>query len=132
MALYKIGTAPEKSACKLIQKVWLPGMGSNHDNLKQHRIYKLQTFQWSKMPHWTRKAATRTQLVHGVDVLRFLREAWRVVGDSDSEHERNYSPKNGPSKSRDGYPSSNKAASQTVIRKNGWTLRVRGGTWYWS
>jgi hypothetical protein len=44
---------------------WLPGMDSNHDNLKQHRICNLQTLQWSKMPDWTRKTGTRTQLVHG-------------------------------------------------------------------
>jgi hypothetical protein len=31
-ALYKIGTAPPKTACNLLnQKVWLPGMGSNHE-----------------------------------------------------------------------------------------------------
>jgi hypothetical protein len=41
---------------------WLHGMDSNHDNLKQRRIYKLQTFQWSKMAHWTRKPATPTKI----------------------------------------------------------------------
>jgi hypothetical protein len=44
---------------------WLPGVGSNHDNLKERRICKLQGFQWSRMPDWTRKTRTRTQLVHG-------------------------------------------------------------------
>ena len=43
----------------------LPGLDSNHDNLKQHGICNLQSLQWSKMPHWTRKTSTRTQLVHG-------------------------------------------------------------------
>jgi hypothetical protein len=45
--------------------VWLPGMDSNHDNHKRCRICNLQCFQWSKMPDWTRKTITRTQLVHG-------------------------------------------------------------------
>ena len=40
-------------------------MGSNHDNTKQRRICNLQSFQWSKMPVWTRNTITRTQLVHG-------------------------------------------------------------------
>ena len=46
-------------------QIWLPGMDSNHDYYKIRRIYKLQSFQWSKMPNWTRKPVTRTQLVHG-------------------------------------------------------------------
>jgi hypothetical protein len=45
--------------------IWLPGMDSNHDNIKQRRICNLQSFQWSKMPVWTRNTITRTQLVHG-------------------------------------------------------------------
>jgi len=40
-------------------------MDSNHDNLQENEIYKLQTSQWSRMRHWTRKTITRTQLVHG-------------------------------------------------------------------
>ena len=64
--MYKIGTATEKSACNLLNlKVWLPGMGSNHDNRNHRRICKLQSRQWSKMPESTRKTTTRTQLVHG-------------------------------------------------------------------
>jgi hypothetical protein len=50
------------SGCDL--EIWLPGMDSTHDNIKQCRIYNLQTLQWSKMPDWTRKTTTRTQLVH--------------------------------------------------------------------
>jgi hypothetical protein len=46
-ALYKIGTATEKVACKLLkQKVWLPGMGSNHELdriLKSHNLSILQS-----------------------------------------------------------------------------------------
>ena len=42
-ALYKIGTASRKIACKiLIQKVWLPGMGSNHELV--HRFLKSRNF----------------------------------------------------------------------------------------
>ena len=40
--LYKIRTTSPKNTCKLmIQKVWLPGMGSNHDyinSLKQDKL----------------------------------------------------------------------------------------------
>jgi len=65
---------------------WLPGMDSNHDNNNLGKICKLQAFQWSKMPHWTKKTATRTQLVHGlafcstwvldaIDRFRFLAPA---------------------------------------------------------
>ena len=40
-------------------------MASNHDNRKERRICKLQDFQWSRMPDWTRRTTTRTQLIHG-------------------------------------------------------------------
>jgi len=50
---------------RLKLKNWLPGMDSNHDSPKQRRICKFQSFQWSKMPDWTRRTDTRTQLVHG-------------------------------------------------------------------
>jgi hypothetical protein len=55
-----------KKPCILLNlKAWLPGMDSNHDNHNPHRICKLRSFQWSKMPEKTRKTTTRTQLVHG-------------------------------------------------------------------
>src|ERR1700728_5198056 len=47
-------------------KGWLPGMDSNHDKNNPRIMCKLQSYQWPKMPHWTRKPDTRTQLVHGV------------------------------------------------------------------
>jgi len=48
----------------------LHGMDSNRDNHNQCRMCKLQTIQWSKMPDWTRKITTRTQLVHGAFAQR--------------------------------------------------------------
>jgi hypothetical protein len=41
-------------------EIWLPGMDSNHNKDNSRRMCKLQSFQWSKMPHWTRKTGTRT------------------------------------------------------------------------
>ena len=35
-------------------------MGSNHDNLNKRRICKLQGFQWSRMPDWTKKKHSYT------------------------------------------------------------------------
>ena len=32
---------------------------------KQRKICNLQILKWSKMPDWTRKTTTRTQLVYG-------------------------------------------------------------------
>jgi hypothetical protein len=45
--------------------MWLPGMDSNHDNIKLPIMCNLQALQWSKMPNWTRSTTIRTQLVHG-------------------------------------------------------------------
>ena len=56
------------------ERLWLPGMDSNHDKNNLRGMCKLQTLQWSKMPHWTRKTNTRTQLVHGIVVVA-LRES---------------------------------------------------------
>jgi hypothetical protein len=41
-------------------EIWLPGMDSNHDKNNYRRMCTLQSFQWSKMPHWTRRTGTRT------------------------------------------------------------------------
>ena len=64
--LYKIGTASRKIPCKILKlKVWLPGMGSNHDKPKKRRICNVQIPQRPRMPQWTRKTTTRTPSVHG-------------------------------------------------------------------
>ena len=49
----------------LENKRWLPGVGSNHYTANMYRIYNLQILKRSRMPCWTRKTGTRTQLVHG-------------------------------------------------------------------
>jgi site-specific DNA recombinase len=45
--------------------IWLPGMDSNHDKANARRICNLQIPQRPRMPQWSRKTTTRTQLVHG-------------------------------------------------------------------
>ena len=54
---------------------WLPGMDSNHDKTNLRRICNLQISKRPRMPHWTRKTTTRTQVVH-----RDLKEFAQAIG----------------------------------------------------
>jgi hypothetical protein len=62
--LYKIGTAPEKIAYNLLkQKVWLPGMGSNHEVDKILKSRKLLILQMGRSRQKHQKQASGTKSV---------------------------------------------------------------------